>query len=122
MYFFILCIMMLSIDSFKTKMILFCRDKNIQEMTVHDSINISNVNNQKLLKSGCDERYEKESKEDIDILKISKHFTNMELLLILESCISSKDKIDILNYNEESYHIFNIRSGGLLDSWDFEEF
>lgn len=120
MYFFILCIMMLSIDSFKIKMILFCRDKNIQEMTVHDSINISNVNNQKLLKSGCDERYEKESNEDI--LKISKHFTNMELLMILQSCISSKDKINILNYNEESYHIFNIRSGGLMDSWDFEEF
>jgi hypothetical protein len=112
--------MILKIYSFKTNTKLFCRDKNIQEMTVYNSINISNINNQNLLKSGCDERYEKESNEDI--LKISKHFTNMELLIILQSCISSKDKIDILNYNQEGYHIFNIRSGGLMDSWDFEEF
>jgi hypothetical protein len=98
---------------------LFCRDKNIQEMGVYN-INISNANNQRLIKSGYDERYETESKEDI--LKICKHFTNMELLMIIESSISNNDKIEILNYNKDSYNKINIRSGGLMDSWDFEEF
>ena len=123
MIFFILLITILKIHSFKIKLKLHYREKTNIQSNTYDNINISNkiLNNEKLMKNGSDERYKtKESNEDI--IKVCKYISYMELLIILQSSLSEIDKLEILNSNEDNHAVYNIKSGGLMDSWNFPEF
>jgi hypothetical protein len=82
-------------------------------------INSTLFRNNKDITSGMDQRIEK---EENDISKIHKIYNNMKLMMLLESSILSHEKIDTIKSYEDSHCVFKIKSGGLMNDWEFEEF
>jgi hypothetical protein len=82
-------------------------------------INSTLFRNNKDITSGMDQRIEK---EENDISKIHKIYNNMKLMVLLQSSLAYNEKIDTIKSYEDSHSVFKIKSGGLMNDWEFEEF
>lgn len=121
MNFFILFLCCIKAYSFKMKM--YSEDNRIFNNKLLENKNLNDINstliyNRKNI-SGNDERIETE-KNEID--KIYKIFNKMKLMMLLQSSLSSHEKINTINMYQDSHSIFKIKSGGLMNDWEFEEF
>ena len=122
MYFFILFLCCINAYSLKLKM--YSEDNKMFENKIFEIKKLYEMNstffrNNKDITSGMDQRIEK---EENDISKIHKIHNNMKLMVLLQSSILSHEKIDIIQSYEDSHSVFKIKSGGLMNDWEFEEF
>jgi len=122
MYFFILFLCCINAYSFKLKM--YSEDNKMFENKIFEIKKLYEMNstffrNNKDVRSGMDQRIEK---EENDISKIHKIHNNMKLMVLLQSSLAYHEKIDIIQSYEDSHSVFKIKSGGLMNDWEFEEF
>jgi len=89
-------------------------------------MNLSNIKpNLQEERNGLDERFpEKENGKIKEIHRILKNYEKMEMLKKLQSNIPIQDKLDIIEKNDYSstYKPINMKEGGLLNDWEFEDF
>ena len=123
MYFFILFLWYIRhVYSLKLKM--YSEDNKIFDNKIFEikklyEINSTFFRNNKDNTSGMDQRVEK---EENDISKIHKIHHNMKLMVLLQSSLASHEKIDTIKMYEDSHCVLKIKSGGLMNDWEFEEF
>jgi hypothetical protein len=103
---------------------MYSEDNKIFENKIFEIKKLYEMNstffrNNKDVRSGMDQRIEK---EENDISKIHKIHNNMKLMVLLQSSLAYHEKIDIIQSYEDSHSVFKIKLGGLMNDWEFEEF
>ena len=100
---------------------LLCKSNNV--LKEDDNMGDKLDEKYKLYTGLCEVEIQNKTDETREMDRIIEHFKNYELLKTLNSSfISVQEKIDIIKQNEilnlDMYKT-NIKSGGLLDDWDF---
>lgn len=100
---------------------LLCKSNNI--LKEDDNIGDKLDEKYKLYTGLCEVEIQNKTDETREMDRIIEHFRNYELLKRLNSSfISVQEKIDIIKQNnilDLDMYKTNIKSGGLLDDWDF---